>query len=93
MKFEYEDIVLSDKELGECVDNHMDTIGGDQIAEMIASICKEVKEREPGMLQKAPPIAKISYIGRELYKYGFVMALYYYNESMKVAFEEGKEKQ
>ena len=84
----YDDIVMSDKELGEVVNDYMKTITDEEIMDMINKIFEESEKEEPGVLRKAPPITKILYSAREMYSYGFVVAVYFMNETMKTYFEQ-----
>lgn len=88
MKFEYEDLVLSDKELAETVNNASERMDIKKVTDLILRICIDEEEREPGILDKTTLLGKISYIGHEMYTYGFTSALYVMNESLKKAFSE-----
>ena len=87
IEIEYGDLVYEDKELGEIVDSKMEHMDIDEVMDCIIQIFEESEKEEPGKLSNAIPLYKLTYIAREMYKYGFASALYLYNESMKEFFE------
>lgn len=84
----YEDLVMTNKEIAQVVDSHMADVSSDQILDMISHLCGEADTE----YKEAEPLVKLMYIAGEMYKYGFVNALYLANEAVKnviEGFEEG----
>ncbi len=87
-EFAYDDLIMSDSELANIVSDTAAKLTPEEVIDMILRIVKESDEEEPGVLKNAAPIMKITYIGKELYKYGFMVALHLMNESIKESFKE-----
>lgn len=84
----YDDIIMTNEEIGRTVNNHMEMMSNEEILDLFIRIFKESEEEEPGRLKAAEPIVKILYSGREMYSYGFLTAIYFMNESLKSFYEE-----
>ena len=87
IEIEYSDLVYEDKELGEIVDSKMEHMDIDEVMDCVIHIFEESNKEEPGRLRNAIPLYKLTYVAREMYKYGFASTLYLYNESMKEFFK------
>lgn len=81
----YEDLVLTNEEIGKVVDSHMNSMTSDKIMDNILYICEKSIEKDLGELKNAEPLLRIMHIANEMYKYGFSSALYLANESVKEA--------
>ncbi len=84
----YEDLVMTNEEIGKVVDSYMDGMTTDKIIDMISHICEESMANEPGELKSAEPLVRLMYIANEMYKCGFANALYLANECTKEALKE-----
>lgn len=84
----YEDLVMTNEEIGKVVDSHMDSMTSDEIMDIILYICEKSIEKEPEALKNADSVTKIMYIANEMYKCGFANALYLANESVKEAIKK-----
>lgn len=80
-------LTLTNEELCEAVNNEMEQLDAAAVTDMILKICRDSDEREPGLLSKADPIAQITYIGREMYKLGFMFSMYIFNDALKEQFK------
>lgn len=87
-EFAYDDLIMTNEEFADVVDDAVKNLSMEEMIDMITNICEESEKEEPGILKASPPIVKIAYIGRELYKYGFMVAVHLINEANKAAFEE-----
>lgn len=88
IKISYDDLVMTNEEIARTVEEEMKRNGIDNITDMMTSIIREVEENEPEALKEAPPIFRMTYIASGMYKYGFLSALYYVNEALKMCFDE-----
>lgn len=87
-KVAYDDIVMSNEEMCDVINSEMESLGIEQTTDMITEICKAACSGTGNKWEKVTPIAKINHIGREMYQYGFMTALYLFNEAIKSRFEE-----
>lgn len=75
--------VMSNKELKEIVDTHMQDISAEKVTDMILSVIDQASEEEQRAMAEASPTLKLVYIATEIYKLGFMYALYNYNDAIK----------
>lgn len=87
IKAAYDDVVMSNEDMCELINLEMDSLDVERTIDMITEISKKETEKDGEVWGAAPPIAKIAYIGREMYQYGYMMALYAMNESLKEYFQ------
>lgn len=76
-------ITMTDEEICKAVNDEMECMGIKEITEIVLEICSKSDDQEPGAFRRAKPICQITYIGREMYKLGFIYAMYNYNEALK----------
>lgn len=84
-------VTLTNEELCEAVNSEMERLDITAVSDMVLKICQDSDEHEPGLLSKANPIAQVTYIGREMYKLGFMFALYIFNDALKERFKDMQE--
>lgn len=88
IKVAYNDIVMSNEAICDLINSEMDSLDVERTVDMVTEISKKATEKDGNTWKVAPPIAKIAYIGREMYQYGYMMALYAMNESLKEFLQE-----
>lgn len=81
-------IILTNEDICKTVDMEMERIDINETIDMVLSILKEMDKQELEKFRDAPLISKIAYISMEMYKYGFLYALYVYNEALKQTFAD-----
>lgn len=86
VKMAYDDIVMSNATMCELINSEMDSLDIERTVDMVVEISKKATEEDGDTWKVVPPIEKIAYIGREMYQYGYMMALYAMNESLKEYF-------
>ena len=81
-------LVMTNEELRKVINDEMERLDIKTVSEMIRQICADSDKHEPGVLRNADPVCRIAYMGREMYKLGFVFALHLYSDALKEAFTE-----
>ena len=79
-----QDLVMTDTELSELVDKHMDSMTADVVSDAILDICQKCVQNEPTEWNNATRMEKMTYISQEMYRKGFIDALWLMNESIRV---------
>ena len=75
-----EAMALTDKQLVEAVNTHMELIEPEDILEMIESAIAEIEKADPGnVLESANPAEKQILLSMHLYQNGFMTGLYMLN--------------
>ena len=87
-EFYYDDIVMSSEDIVNVVESAISQLDIETVIEIVESIIDESEEAEPGILKNEVPIVKMSYICREMYKKGLMVAIYLMNESIKQSFDD-----
>lgn len=82
------ELIMSNGELKEIVDIHMKDISVEVITEMIVSIVEQQSEEGRQAMAESTAMMKLAYIATEVYKMGYMYALYTYNDAIKKELDE-----
>lgn len=79
-------LTMSDREIKEVVDGHMETIDAEAVIGMMGNIMESVSEEDRQVMESAPSIMKVLHVAQGMYKLGFLYGLYNYNGALKEEF-------
>lgn len=77
------ELIMSKEELREIVDTHMQSIDVEVVTDMINNIMEPKTEEDRKKMAEASMMLKMVYMATEVYKLGFMYALYNYNDAIK----------
>lgn len=77
------EFTMTNEEMTDVINNHLENVDMNNVNEMILSIIERQTEKDKQVMNEAKQIIKITYIAREMYRFGFMYALYMYNNTIK----------